>query len=91
MDGKVYCLESCVLFVDFLVCYFRDIKILWKVLVENLVFSGKFMRVLIKKLVVRLEDDIVGTEVILVSWIFDYLMMFVIYFVVCFYLFLMEY
>ncbi|KAK7804904.1 hypothetical protein U0070_027621 [Myodes glareolus] len=49
----------------------RDTKTLWKALAENPASSVKLMRALIKKLEVRLEDDIAGIDAISVSWTFD--------------------
>nr|XP_048284497.1 maestro heat-like repeat-containing protein family member 2B [Myodes glareolus] len=45
----------------------RDTKTLWKALAENPASSVKLMRALIKKLEVRLEDDIAGIDAISVA------------------------
>ncbi|XP_038179218.1 maestro heat-like repeat-containing protein family member 2B [Arvicola amphibius] len=45
----------------------RDTKTLWKALAENPASSVKLMRALIKKLDVRLEDDIAGIDAISVA------------------------
>ncbi|KAM7320796.1 LOW QUALITY PROTEIN: hypothetical protein ACRRTK_020049 [Alexandromys fortis] len=45
----------------------RDTKTLWKALAENKASSVKLMRALIKKLEVRLEDDIAGIDAISVA------------------------
>lgn len=63
--------QSCTLSVNFLTSRSRDTKTLWKALAENPASSVKLMRALIKKLEVRLEDDIAGIDAISVSWTFD--------------------